>query len=187
MEICKTMNHSEVARKMNRVIIETNSRCDCDCSICLSTMKGCTVKHLPCGHTFHSRCLTTQFGSDIESSSRCANCRTDFLTSMPTKNQDEWESRQALVRFNRSIEDLSNVVEQINHEPATSYQYFVSIQEELADIPESDQETEEEEEEEEQAGEEEEREFIQRRMDEAIVISVLNELRHRSYQGQRHT
>ena len=77
------MNHNKTAKEMNRVILETNSQCDDNCSICLSSLKNKTVAHLPCGHIFHHSCLMKQFKSSHNSATHCAMCRTDFLESMP--------------------------------------------------------------------------------------------------------
>ena len=79
------MNHNKTAKEMNRVILETNSQCHDNCSICLSSLKNKIVAHLPCGHTFHHSCLMKQFKSSHNSATRCAMCRTDFLESMPEK------------------------------------------------------------------------------------------------------
>ena len=79
------MNHNKTAKEMKRVILEINSQCDDNCSVCLSSLKNKTVAHLPCGHTFHHTCLMKQFKSSHNSATRCAVCRTDFLESMPEK------------------------------------------------------------------------------------------------------
>ena len=102
----------ETAKKMNRVILETDSQCCEDCCICLSSFKNKTVAHLPCGHTFHHTCLMKQFKSPHHSATRCAMCRTDFLESMPEK-QKNWKKKvnqyREILRNYRNMHFASNI------------------------------------------------------------------------------
>ena len=41
------------------------------CCVCLSSMAGCKVRHLPCFHQFHMRCIDRW----LRSSSVCPICK----------------------------------------------------------------------------------------------------------------
>lgn len=51
------MNHSQIAKDKNRIIIETHYMDNPYCPVCYSTLFGKTVSHCPCQHIFHSKCL----------------------------------------------------------------------------------------------------------------------------------
>jgi hypothetical protein len=72
-------DHKALAREKNRIVFETHySNCEDKCAICLSNMINATVKHTPCGHTFHLTCLTKWQKFHNEINVHCPNCRADL-------------------------------------------------------------------------------------------------------------
>ena len=54
------------------------------CAICLESLADRDTNQLPCGHTFHSKCIMTNV---LTNNSTCPMCRNDF--ARPTENEEE--------------------------------------------------------------------------------------------------
>jgi hypothetical protein len=57
---------------------------DCECTICLSDNTNNDLAELPCGHTFHSNCITQWF---LRDKTTCPNCRRNI--DLDTDNEFE--------------------------------------------------------------------------------------------------
>ena len=73
-----SINHSEAASALHRIICQLNFPNDENCSICFNTMLGKIVKHTPCGHRFCSYCLT-KWQRQLCCSTNCPNCRAPLF------------------------------------------------------------------------------------------------------------
>lgn len=64
-----------------------------DCTICLETLKkGDEVKKLPCGHVFHSACVTPWL---MKKRAVCPVCRQGiFEDDMLVESADRWVRRR---------------------------------------------------------------------------------------------
>ena len=80
---------SETAKEMERVILSTRSIPETTCSICLSNIHGWS-KHTPCGHVFHSKCLTKWTNDACKRT--CPSCRTDLFPHDQERNRGEQAS-----------------------------------------------------------------------------------------------
>ena len=48
------------------------------CTVCLDTMTDADSKKLPCGHQFHTKCITQSFMKQQQPMRQCFYCRTAF-------------------------------------------------------------------------------------------------------------
>lgn len=71
-------NHRRQAYGTNQIIRENRCRLDDSCAICLTTVRGTDVYHMPCRHVFHIECYERQLGSMRENRELCAVCRNDL-------------------------------------------------------------------------------------------------------------
>ena len=46
------------------------------CTVCLDTMTDADSKKLPCGHQFHTKCITQSFMKQQQPMRQCFYCRT---------------------------------------------------------------------------------------------------------------
>ena len=70
------------AKETGRIIIELRFRCEKTCAICMSSMYGDKVYHMPCGHTFHTECFKNQLRNMTYNPHKCACCRHDLLPAL---------------------------------------------------------------------------------------------------------
>ena len=78
----------------NRLIFKTKYPEVKDCPVCMINMKGKTVGHTPCGHTFCRDCLVNQIDKSNypDYKYKCSLCRNDletFMSSIETYNRIE--------------------------------------------------------------------------------------------------
>lgn len=73
-------NPLEMAKKQNRVIVQSNCKLNNECSICLTEMENKPVLFLPCSHFFHLNCLYTAFDKCLYN---CPLCRFDLKPQLP--------------------------------------------------------------------------------------------------------
>ena len=78
----KKINFKEAAVKYYRLIIQSKYDGDDICAICLASMKSDMVKHTPCGHVFHCKCLNIMFESNGPSRYNCPQCRAPLIDGM---------------------------------------------------------------------------------------------------------
>lgn len=71
-------NQQRLACRSNQIILETRCRLQEACAICLSTVSGTDVYHMPCRHVFHRECYERQLSSMRENRELCAVCRNDL-------------------------------------------------------------------------------------------------------------
>ena len=64
------------AASLSRIIFVSNFDEDGECSICMTTLKGKSVKVTPCRHLFHSKCL--RFWTEGKEKDSCPNCRASL-------------------------------------------------------------------------------------------------------------
>tara|TARA_B100000902_G_scaffold312697_1_gene302946 strand:- start:212 stop:778 length:567 start_codon:yes stop_codon:yes gene_type:complete len=76
------INFKEAAVEHYRLIIQSKYDGDDICAICLASMKSDMVKHTPCGHVFHCKCLNKMFESNGPSRYNCPQCRAPLIDSM---------------------------------------------------------------------------------------------------------
>ena len=85
---------SENAILSNRLFFKIKYPKVKDCPICMINMKGKTVVHTPCGHTFCRGCLVNQIDKSNYPNYKykCSLCRNDletFISSIETYNRIE--------------------------------------------------------------------------------------------------
>ena len=68
----------KMARVKNRVIAEVKCKENAECCICLDTIHNKSVFWTPCGHVFHTKCLTRQALGLEFNSQNCPMCRADL-------------------------------------------------------------------------------------------------------------
>lgn len=71
-------NRQRLAFRSNQIILESRCRLQEACAICLSSVSGCEVYHMPCRHVFHKECYERQLSSMRENRELCAVCRNDL-------------------------------------------------------------------------------------------------------------
>ena len=128
------VDHKALAREKKRIIFETHySNCEDKCAICLSNMINATVKHTPCGHTFHLRCLTKWQKFQNERNVQCPNCRAalprlrfifPFMENYPTLMSPE-EEREEEYEDESSDDELIAVSVNLARTRHTNNQDFI--------------------------------------------------------------
>ena len=88
MLLKQNVDFQEFAHLAHRVILQRRSSTHGECAICLRNMHKLTVKHTPCRHTYHARCLNKWLQRD----QRCPLCRT----YLETLTYDPQEFRQLM-------------------------------------------------------------------------------------------
>ncbi len=94
--------YHQFAKRTGRVIVERRCITDGVCPICLERFDTLPwSRHLPCGHTYHSRCLRQQQQSAATSHNTCAICRAPIPASyrVPTTS-NRGDNRAVLVQDN---------------------------------------------------------------------------------------
>jgi hypothetical protein len=71
--VVKVNDHRAFAKEHKRVILQMAYPINEECSICLFTMKNQVVAHTPCGHRFHSKCLS--ICREYKKNAPCPLCR----------------------------------------------------------------------------------------------------------------
>jgi hypothetical protein len=82
--LATTKTPTEIAKEMGRIILSTQPSHGFTCAICLNEISGWT-KHTPCGHVFHSKCLTTWTNETRKRS--CPSCRADVFPNDMSRNR----------------------------------------------------------------------------------------------------
>ena len=72
----------KMAREKNRVIAEVKCKENAECCICLDTIHNKSVFWTPCGHVFHTKCLTRQALGLEFNSQNCPMCRADLQNEL---------------------------------------------------------------------------------------------------------
>ena len=83
MDITSQNFYKNTSNQRNRIIIQSKYKDNCDCSLCLSDMKSCSVKWLPCGHHLHSKCFDNLINSNCDNKYKCPECRQCFHSAIP--------------------------------------------------------------------------------------------------------
>ena len=75
---------------------ERNLRSEGVCAICLDSLTDRDTNQLPCGHTFHSKCIMTNV---LTNNSTCPMCRNDFAQPTETEEEDMVDESERMVLF----------------------------------------------------------------------------------------
>ena len=76
------MDYAQISKNSNRIIIQCEYLKEDDCALCLDSMKGKSVKYIPCKHCFHMRCFNTMIDSKESNWYKCPLCRFDFSEAL---------------------------------------------------------------------------------------------------------
>lgn len=104
-------NH-ELSDKLDRVIFVSKCQQDETCGVCLSSVHNKKTKITPCGHYFHSQCLS-RWTNDKKQRS-CPNCREDLFPFDQRRNRgpeieiEEFVSPLAIPNSGNSVEESAS-------------------------------------------------------------------------------
>jgi len=87
-------NYPAAAKEQKRIILQSKYPSEEDCSVCLGEMKNRVVAHTPCGHKFHSKCLT--MWRETSGNAHCPLCRGALTKEQLISNEIE-ESGEILL------------------------------------------------------------------------------------------
>ena len=87
-------NYPAAAKEQKQIILQSKYPSEEDCSVCLSEMKNRVVAHTPCGHKFHSKCLT--MWRETNGNAHCPLCRGPLTKEQLMSNEIE-ESGEILL------------------------------------------------------------------------------------------
>ena len=114
-----TMNQIAVNKKRITVQLDYFGEHDNLCPICLVDMNRKSVKHIPCGHTFHMSCLNKLLNSNTAYSNKCPCCR-EIITPRIVRHQiipnyylhyyDDNQSIRIPIRMTYDQNDLSDEI-----------------------------------------------------------------------------
>jgi hypothetical protein len=86
-----TTNPRDTAKIANVITSELIYKEHVECCLCLDDMYNKQVSHTPCGHAFHSECLSFQLSYQEGEKRQCAECRLSLyeaaMHSLPPANK----------------------------------------------------------------------------------------------------
>jgi len=84
--VVKVNDHTAFAKKHKQVILQMAYPISEECSVCLDKMKNQVVAHTPCGHRFHSKCLS--MCREYKKDASCPLCRSALTEAQMIDSSD---------------------------------------------------------------------------------------------------
>jgi len=84
--VVKVNDHTAFAKEHKQVILQMGYPISEECSVCLDKMKNQVVAHTPCGHRFHSKCLS--MCREYKKDASCPLCRSALTEAQMIDSSD---------------------------------------------------------------------------------------------------
>ncbi len=84
--VVKVNDHTAFAKEHKQVILQMGYPNSEECSVCLDKMKNQVVAHTPCGHRFHSKCLS--MCREYKKDASCPLCRSALTEAQMIDSSD---------------------------------------------------------------------------------------------------
>ena len=97
--VVKVNDHTAFAKEHKQVILQMGYPISEECSVCLDKMKNQVVAHTPCGHRFHSKCLS--MCREYKKDASCPLCRSALTEAQMIDSSDNSDDDEMVARWLR--------------------------------------------------------------------------------------